>query len=66
MTMGLRAVLSIFSATSVTSELYGQTRFTLFAIILRRGMKACTSEKLAIVLIRGLGIAQTGKIMSMS
>ena len=41
----LAAVLRIFSAASVTSELYGHTRFTLFAIILRRGMKAFTSEK---------------------
>ena len=41
----LAAVLRIFSAASVTSELYVHTRFTLFAIILRRGMKACTSEK---------------------
>ena len=42
----LAAVLRIFSAASVTSELYGHTRFILFAIILRRGMKAYTSEKL--------------------
>ena len=41
----LAAVLRIFSAASVTSKLYGHTRFTLFAIILRRGMKAYTSEK---------------------
>ena len=41
----LAAVLRIFAAASVTSELYGHTRFTLFAIILRRGMEAYTSEK---------------------
>ena len=41
----LAAVLRIFSAASVTSEFYGHTRFTLFAIILRGGMKAYTSEK---------------------
>ena len=39
----LAAVLRIFSAAS---ELYGHTRFILFAIILSRGMKAYSSEKL--------------------
>ena len=42
----LAAVLRIFSAASVTSELYGHTRFILFAIILRSVMKAYSSEKL--------------------
>ena len=42
----LATVLRFFSAASVTSKLYGHTRFTLFAFILRRGMKACTSQKL--------------------
>ena len=36
----LAAVLRIFSAASVTSELYGHTRLILFAIILERGIKA--------------------------
>ena len=59
----LAAVLRIFSAASVTSELYGHTRFTLFAIILRRGMKACTSEKVDLSFRPSeIDLVQTGRI----